>query len=238
MNVPAGELQSGSIGTYGEKSLHSALKLWYAEAGDILEARVQGFQVDILHGETALEIQTGSFRSMKRKLEALLEERSVRLIYPVAVERTITRISEDGELISRRRSPKRGSVFSVCDELLSFPHLLDHPNFTLEVALVRDEEIRCEDGRGSWRRKGVSIVDRKLIEVAETHTFHQSADLARLLPAALPDRFTSRDAAAALAQPLPQIRKLLYCLRKTGAIEQTGANGRLRLYRKVTRERG
>jgi len=35
------------IGTLGEKNLHSALKTWYARAGDQLEAEVDGFHIDI-----------------------------------------------------------------------------------------------------------------------------------------------------------------------------------------------
>lgn len=223
-----------SIGTYQEKSLHAAVKRWYAREGDVLEAQVQGFQVDILRGRTALEIQTRSFYAIKKKLYALLTERPVRLVYPVATERTLTRISTEGEVLSRRRSPKRGCVLDVCDELLRFPEILQHPNFTLEVLLVRDEEIRCEDGRGSWRRKGASILDRKLLEVLERRCFENPSDLLSLLPDSLSDPFTSRDAAEALGKPVWQTRKVLYCLKKAGCLDEVGRDGRMLLYQRAS----
>ena len=36
------------IGTLGERSLHSALKEWYALPGDQLEEEVDGFHIDIV----------------------------------------------------------------------------------------------------------------------------------------------------------------------------------------------
>src|SRR3954469_9225167 len=143
------------IGTLRERSLHAHLKRLYTEPGDCVEEKVGEYWVDIRRGDDVIEIQTGSFGSMKRKLEKLLADRSVRIVHPVAVEKWITRIGADGEtFLSRRKSPKRGSLYDLFDELVSFPHLLLHPRFSVEVVLVKEEEMRCEDGKGSWRRKG------------------------------------------------------------------------------------
>ena len=70
--------------------------------------------------------------------------------------------------VSRRRSPKRGIAADVCAELVSFPSLLSHPNFTLEIALVEEEEIRRPDARKGWRRGGFVIEERRLVDVRET----------------------------------------------------------------------
>jgi hypothetical protein len=78
------------IGTLNEKPLHEALKRWYAQPGDIFEAPVDGFVVDIVRGDLLIEIQTRNFSAIKRKLEQLLISHSVRLVYPIPSEKWIT----------------------------------------------------------------------------------------------------------------------------------------------------
>ena len=70
--VMASEATEHQIGTLNEKSLHAALKEWYALPGDRFEVAVDGFVADIVRGEQLIEIQTRSFPAMKRKLRRLL----------------------------------------------------------------------------------------------------------------------------------------------------------------------
>src|SRR5690606_21700354 len=116
--LPAPGSASHLIGTLRERSLHAHRKRLYDEHGALVEDRVGGYWVDIRRGEDVIEIQTGSFASMKRKLTALLPTRAVRIVHPVAVEKWITKVGEDGAtFISRRTSPKRGSCYDLFDEL-------------------------------------------------------------------------------------------------------------------------
>ena len=59
------------IGSLRETSLHASLKSWWARPGDLLEASVDGYVVDLLRGETVVEIQTGHFSAIRPKLRAL-----------------------------------------------------------------------------------------------------------------------------------------------------------------------
>lgn len=214
------------IGTLGERSLHAHLKRLYARPGDCLEEKVGGYWVDIRRGEDVIEIQTGSFGSMKRKLDRLLAERCVRIVHPVAVEKWITRIGADGEtFLGRRKSPKRGSLYDLFDELVSFPHLLLHPRFSVEVVLVKEEEMRCEDGKGSWRRKGTSIKDHILLEVAGRTVFESGRDFLQVLPAGWTGPSTNRELAKALKQPYFRIARMTYCLARMGMIKASGKRG-------------
>lgn len=230
-----GELADGAIGTYHEKSLHSSLKLWYAHEGDLLEASVGDYLVDILRGDAVIEIQTGNFHAIKRKLEALMEERSVRVVYPIARERWILKISPSGKIISRRKSPKRGKITALFEELIRIPHLIAHPNFSLEALFVKDEELRCDDGLGSWRRKRVSIHDRRLIEVSNSEVFETPADFERVLPQELPQQFTTTELATGLNVSKPVARKIAYCLRRMGVLEVRGKQGRNLVYSRTNR---
>lgn len=207
------------IGTLGEKSLHAALKSSIALQGDRLEAPLGNYVIDILRGETCIEVQTGNFANTKRKLTELLQTHTVRLVYPVSAERHILRLSMDGEIISRRKSPKRGNVFDLFSELVSIATLAAQPNFSVEVIFTQEEQVWRDDGAGSWRRKHWSIVDHRLMGIVGAHAFTSVADYAALLPDTLPAVFTSTDAATQLKIPRPLAGKMLYCLRVMGAVE-------------------
>ena len=88
--------------------------------------------------------------------------------------------------------------------------------------MTKEEEIRCKDGKGSWRRKGISIVDRKLLEVVEKVTFKESKDFLIFLPEELPRSFTNKDLAKTLKVTVFKARKITYCLRKMKIIKEVG----------------
>jgi hypothetical protein len=77
------------IGTLNEKPLHEALKQWYAQPNDLFEQSIDGFVIDIVHGDLLIEIQTQSFTAIRRKLKKLLAHHQVRLVYPIPCEKWI-----------------------------------------------------------------------------------------------------------------------------------------------------
>lgn len=244
------------IGTLAEKSLHAALKAHYMQPGDVVECKLDGYFIDILRppltpqpplprergeGEhvapimvdtlpLCIEIQTRHLGAMKPKLTALLDRYAVRVVHPISQERHNIRIDADGVIGSRRKSPKRGTIYHLFPELVSLPALLLHPNLTLEVALIRDEEVWVDDGQGSWRRKRWSIHDRRLLDVIGTHTLASRADYLSLLPPDLPAVFDSGELAKGIKQPRPLAGKMAYTLREMGILEVVGKRGRAMLY--------
>lgn len=224
-------MADGGIGTLGERSLHAALKAWYAEPGDVFEVAIDDYVVDVVRGDLLIEIQTRHFSAMKRKLARLTEAHRVRLVHPIAAEKWIVKYGPDGlTQVDRRRSPKRGSALDVFYELVSFPQLLERDSLSIEVLLTREEEIRVNDGLGSWRRRGWSIVDSRLLEVVDRVVLASPGDCVALLPEGLPDPFTTRDVADALGEPIRLVQKMAYCLREMGAIDTVGRRGRAYLY--------
>jgi hypothetical protein len=222
-----------SIGTLNEKPLHSALKAWYARPGDRLEVSVEGFVADIVRGDLLIEIQARHLVAMKRKLYRLVDDHPLRLVYPIAAEKWIVRLDDDGATLGRRRSPRRGAVEHVFAELVSFPGLLGHPNFAVEVLLIREEEVRQRDATGerrNWRRKGWATQERRLLEVLSSHLLAGTADAAALLPATLPWLFTTRDLSTASGQPMWLSQKMVYCLRGMGVLVVAGKRGRSTLF--------
>ena len=219
-----------TIGSLNEKPLHASLKEWYRQEGDEVEASTEGFVVDLVRDGLLIEIQTRGFSSMRRKFDRLLDSHSMRLVYPVAAEKWIVKLDEDGREVSRRRSPKRGIAADVCEELVAFPSLLSHPNFTLEIALIEEEEVRRPDAKRGWRRNGFVIEERRLVDVLETIEFGSPEELLELLPEGLPDPFTTADLAARLGRSRHLAQEVAYCLRVSGAVKIAGRDKRGILY--------
>ena len=226
---------SRKIGTLNAKPLHEALRQWYAQSNDRFEVSVDGFVVDIVRGDLLVEIQTRNFGAVKRKLEKLVVHHPVRLVYPIPREKWIINVAQDGiSALSRRKSPKHGAVEDVFEGLVSFPRLLMNPNFSIELLLIQEEEVRRYDGTRRWRRKGWVTQEHRLLRVVERRSLETLADMCALIPAALTEPFTTSDLAIAMAKPRRLAQKMVYCLRLMGCITVVGKRGNAISYTQTT----
>lgn len=213
-----------------ESTLHSRLKQFYSIDSGFCEVWVDGYLIDVVTGEQLIEIQTGNFSAIKSKLEMLIDQHPIMVVFPIAAEKYILTKDIHNNLVSRRRSPKRGRVEHLFNELIYIPLLAAHPNFSLEVLLTSEEEERIDDGRGSWRRRGISIEDRQLVSIFERRKFAATSDYATLLPDFSSREFSNVDLSQALKIPLRLATRMTYCLTKMGVLEQNGRRGRAFLY--------
>lgn len=220
-----------TIGTLNEKPLHEALKQWYASPEDSFEVQVDGFVIDIVRGDLLIEIQTRNFSAIKRKLEKLIVNHSVRLVYPIPREKWIVKLAEDGSApISRRKSPKRGAYNHIFEELVRLPELLKDPNFSIELLLIDEEEVRRYDGVRGWRRKGWVTDERRLLQVVDRRILNSPEDMKSFIPEYLTGTFSVNDLAAAASISRRLARKTLYCLRKMGCVIPAGKRANAILY--------
>ena len=141
--------------------------------------------------------------------------------------------SKKENVLYKRRSPKKGELIDIADEIIHIPGLITHPNFSLEVVLTKEEEIRSADGRGSWRRKGISILDRKLLDIINRVNFDRPLDYLMLLPDSTPSAFTNRQLSQLMRKPIRKIRKLTYSFKKMGLLEVIGRQGNAQVFRIV-----
>ncbi len=225
--------ECSGINLYSEQSLHSQLKTYLAAPGDRLEARVEGKVVDLVRSSGELvEVQTGGFSALGRTLDALRDEHRVRVVLPIAAERRIVRVDGHGQVISVRRSPKRGNPLDIFDRLVSLPSLLTHPNLTLEVLLLREDHVRAPSPTRSPRRRRTSDPgERRLVDVLERVELAGPEDLIGLLPELPTEPFTTRDLAASVPCRLLLAQRIVYCLRAAGVLEPAGKRGRAPLHR-------
>jgi hypothetical protein len=208
------------------------LKEWYSQPGDNLETKVDDFIVDIVRENQLIEIQTGNFPAIKSKIKELIKSYKVRLIHPIPYLKWIIRLNKNGEVVGRRRSPKRGRIEELFYELVYMPRFVRNPSFEIEVVLVNEESYLIDDGKGSWRRRRWSIFDRKLINVHKAHVFKTPSDYLQLFPRSLPIEFTTRDLANKSKLRIRLAQKMVYCLREIELLEVIGKKGKAKVYRK------
>ena len=214
-----------------ESSLHNSLKLLYAAAPNSLEVSVDGYWIDAIQDGFLIEVQTRNFVALKPKLKALLPQHRIRIVHPIPSHKWIVRLPAQGDTqLQRRKSPRKGRPEDIFIELVRIAQFISHPNFSLEIIMIEEEEIRRDDGRGSWRRKGVSIVNRRLLGVNKRETFYSPDDYRCLLPTGLPQTFTNKDLATYAKISLSLAGKMSYCLRNIGILTITGKSSNALLY--------
>ena len=227
-------VETVGIGTRAQTDLHRALVAWAAGDTGRIEVEMDGSVIDAVRGETLIEVQTSSLGAIRPKLERLVEEHPVRLVHPRSARKWLRCYAAEGdEILWERRSPKKESYLDAFGELVYIPKLLKHPNFELELVLVERRELRCNDGQGSWRRKGISIVGQELVQVLESRRFASPNDLASLLPPTLDDPFSVSALAKAAGIRNRLAGRMAYTLYKAGALERVGKRGKAYLYGRV-----
>jgi hypothetical protein len=217
------------IGTLSEKGLHEDIKDYLMEPGDRLEMPLEGYVIDIYRDGLLIEVQTGNFGAIRRKLSHLLGYYPVHLVHPIFIEKIIVREDARGRELSRKRSPKSGRPIDLFWELVYIRDLAMHPNLTFEILMTREEEMRRQDPkRRKWN--GWYVHDRRLVEVVERIPLASQADFRRLLPGELPMPFTNRDLAGELGCSERQAGAITYTLRRMGVLREVGKRGRALLY--------
>jgi hypothetical protein len=219
-----------------ETTLHTELKEIYRLEGGQSETWVDGYLIDVVRTDSLIEIQTRHLGALKQKLDDLLDDHSIRLVHPIAKEKFIVLKNINGSQIWRRRSPKRGRVEDLFNEVVYIAKWINHPNFSLEILLTSEEEQRIQDGQGSWRRKGVSIQDRRLDKILERHLFLNPMDYRKLLPAKIPHSFTNHQLANLLSIPHRLASKMTYTLMQIGILEIDGKQGRANCYKLTSKD--
>lgn len=219
-----------TIGVLREGPLHAALKDVLAVPGDRAEVKVGRFHIDLVRADGELvEIQTGGFGPLGPKLDALLDEHRVRIVFPVAAERRIVRVDAHGEVLSARRSPKRATVVELFDRLVTFPSLLGHPHLTIEVLLLAEDHVRGPEPVKK-RRRTRDPGERRLVEVLSRVELRTPEDVLRALPALPAEPFTTRELGEVLGCPRMLAQRTVFCLRGMGLVEAAGKRGRAPLH--------
>jgi hypothetical protein len=222
-----------------ETTLHRQLKELYADENSQQEVQMDKYRIDVIRDDVLVEIQLGSLAAIRDKIQTLLKNHRVLLVKPIVDRKHLIKLkSRGGDIISRRRSPKRGNIMSLFDELVYCTKIFPHPNLCIDVPFIEIEELRFEgQGRKRWRRKNsFQIEDQKLIGVTRVQRFVSGADLRKLISKKLPSTFHTGDLAQAAGEPRKTAQQMAYCFARMNISEQVGKEGNTLLYRfKTTR---
>lgn len=242
------------INTYNETSLHAVLKKMYALEDDSLTEQKYGpFILDIqTRNGDAIEIQTANLSSLAKKTAYMLQnKKKIKIVHPVALNKTIKTIQADGSLVSNRKSANHPTIYPALRSMTGmYPYFLQK-GFTLEVLYIEELEIRKKTkekvqthNKSRRHLKDWIIFDRQLVQIYEKKVFKTKADWIKLLPVECRNQFTKPQLQKALAEQLMNEGHskagaaknasyhplLVWLLLKMGLIRQSGMSGRAKLY--------
>ncbi|MBQ7338016.1 MAG: hypothetical protein IJW40_06120 [Clostridia bacterium] len=180
------------IGTLNEKHLHAILKDYMCEDRARQEVRLDDhiitgrypirddkiikrdadrYVADILtEADEIIEIQTGSFYPLVKKLDFYLRMTDCRVtvVHPIAAQKWLRYLDgNSGELSARRRSPKHEGVKDIAHELYWLAPYLAEPRFSLQLELLEVEEIRMtgvKKYRGRHRSERYDCIPLALLD--------------------------------------------------------------------------
>ena len=224
------------IGTLSEGAVHRALKLYFEPDVSRHEIEIGGYVADAVGEDGIIEVQTAGFGRMRPKLEAFLSAAAVTLVHPIIAEKTITQINpESGEVISRRKSPKKPDEWGVFRELYPIRDLLSNPRLRLCLCLISADEHRFGRKRRwqTWQEINVDPPRKYPTGLIKEIWLRSPADYAALyLGGIAPDEpeFTTAEFAALSNIPADTARLCLPVLCALGLARRTGKRGSGYLY--------
>ena len=223
-----------TIGTLREKTLHAVIKHYYEPDASKHEITVGSYVADIVTDGGIIEIQTGSFAKLRKKLAVFLQTSPVTVVYPLPKTKWLIWIDEKtGETTKKRKSPKQGGIHDAFSELYWIKDYLDDPNFRLVILLVDIEEYRYLNGWSEDKKRGSTRCDRMPVDIAEEVRFFTAEDYRQFIPYDLPVQFTTKDFKAATRIQLPASRTALNILYNLGVVKRVGKQGNLHIYERA-----
>lgn len=215
-----------------ETTLHRQLKALYCGEESQQEIRVGGYRIDAVNEGTLVEIQQGSLAAIRDKIRDLLQNHQVLVVKPLVARKFLIRRKRRGGAIqSSRYSPLHENELHLFSDLVHFVGVFPHPWLTFEVVLTEQEEERLPATRHRRGRKDYRVHDRSLLSIRSRVVLRTADDLLSLLPAGVPDPFTTEEIAREAGIPRWLAQKMAYCLRKTAAVATVGKRGNAHLYR-------
>lgn len=230
------------INTYNESSLHKSIKTLYAvDFNGQTEVERFGHVYDILTEDSVIEIQTKNLSKLLAKtLDTLDKNYKVKIVWPLVINKWIETSDESGAILSCRRSPVRGSIYNLFDEITGLYPVLLNKNFSLDIVEVNIVEKRTKYNepvqtlnRRRRFRKDYLKTGKELKEILETKVFRTKEDYLNLIPKSILPEFCAKDLARALKEdktlPSSASKKahiMLWVLKRMELIEETSVKNR------------
>ena len=219
------------IGTLSEKTLHAVLKMYYEPDEDNHEVAIDGYYADIYNEHGIIEIQTRQLNKLRDKLSVFLNEYQVRVVYPMPYEKYLSWIEpETGDITSRRKSPKRCSMYDAMFELYKIKAFLKNPNLKVTLLLIDIEEYKLLNGWSYDKKRGSVRYDRIPVGIRKVIELDCPQDYMQFVPYELQERFTVKDFAKAAHISVGLAQIVLHILNYLEIVQRVGRKGKAYLY--------
>ena len=224
------EDSNGGIGRLTEKYIHRTLKYFLEPDESRHEVTVLGSVADILNDDGITEIQTRSFEHLRPKLEKFLKEYKVTLVCPVIGRKYITTLTEDGEVVSRKKSPMQKGLSDVAIELYKIRDFILDDNIRIRIVFLEAEAQRVLIHNASRPRYKKSRVWPSAM--LEDITLSRRDDFRIFLPEALPDKFLRSEYNKAIRARAKFSYYAIKLCEHLGLVKQNGKQGNAFIYEK------
>ena len=153
------------------------------------------------------------------------------MVLPIPHVKTVSWIDKNsGEITSRRKSPKTGSVFDALYELSKIKGFISNENLRIRIMLIDMDEYRNLDGWGKGGKRGSTRHERIPTDIFAEYIIESCDDCYVFIPKTLNNEFTLKEFAKA-AKISPRCAQLgIYFLRECKTVTLIGKKGRENLY--------
>ena len=229
------------INIYNESTLHEKLKNYYAElTNGKTEVKLNGFYCDVVSGNEVYEIQTANLSVLANKISSLISDYSVTIIFPIAQHTVIQWKTEDFELLSERKSPRKETEYRLFKEITKLLHFIDNPNFKiillkadiLETRIKTNSPVQLKNKSRRWKKNWYKH-DKDLLKINEEIVLNSSRSYINLV------RNITADNDFSLKQ-LQQNKLcgkyaglIIWTLKKLEAIKETSKKGNEKFYKLI-----
>lgn len=234
------ERVENGIGTLGEKRLHKILKRFLEENEENHEVKVGTYFADILSGNMITEIQTGSFRPLREKITYYLENTpyDITVVRPLPYVKTVCTVErESGELLSRKKSPRRTRPRDVLRDWYYLAEFLSNPRFTLRFLLLEEDEYRMTKKKTRRWGKESELYERIPTALLDEELYEYQSDYLKFLPEDMPAEFTAAEYGKRAKLHGYAIYSALKLLEAVGLVEKGEKQGRSYIYRLLPKEK-
>ena len=197
-----------SFSTLNESQLHKTLKTLYSELYEgQTEVEKNGYVYDIItKNGNVIEIQTKNLSKLLPKIQDTIKENhKIKIVHPIIINRQIKTYDKNRQLVSNRKSPKRGHILDLFSEITGIYSILLNPKFSLEIVEISmiEERVKTETPVQTQNKKRRFKRDwiktgKRLDQIINTRRFNKKEDYLSLLPPLETNEFCAKDLRIAL----------------------------------------
>ena len=219
-----------SIGERQEHSLHRIIKYLLDPTSLCHEQKISGKVVDVCIDNHIYEIQTKAFNNLRNKLETLLPNYQVTIVYPCIITKTITKFNEDGVVLFTRKSPKKGKPLNSLLELYRIKFFLDNPNLSIKLLCIDVDEYQQEVPKSRKNHHGRVRVDQVPTQIVDVIDINKKEDYLKIIPY-VENEFKLNEYAKLMKVTPKQASYMFSVIRYLGLVEQVGKEGKAHIYK-------